>query len=143
MENFKRERPFIQGSLFGMAICNALIPRGSADSKQGIFGTETSMTICIARAAIDDGGYQYDKFTYIEKLLEWLKDIDPDERGGYVRRSVALVLNAWDRQQVVASATGNGGKKNEGREKRKDRFEKMRKMIDKEFVVGVGKNHHL
>ncbi|CZR69931.1 uncharacterized protein PAC_19832 [Phialocephala subalpina] len=92
------------------------------------------MTICVARAVIDDGGYRHDKFTYIKRLLEWLKDNDPCERGGYVRRSVALALNAWDRQLAVASM-GNGGKENENWEMRKNRFDEMQKLMDREFVV--------
>ena len=96
------------------------------------------MTLCVARAAIEDGGYRYDKFTYIERLLEWLKDNDPCERGGYFRRSVALALNAWDRQLAVALAMGNGSNENEDWEMRKIRFDEMQKLIDREFVVDVG-----
>jgi len=142
MNDFKRERPFIRGSLFGMAVGNALAPNDSTGSRFGAFRTETSITICVARAAIEDGGYRYDKFTYLKKLLEWLKDNDPCERGGYVRRSVALALNAWDRQLAVASAMGNGGKENEHWEIRKNRFDELQKLIDREFVVDVGNIIH-
>jgi ADP-ribosylglycohydrolase len=119
-------------------VCNALVPRDTTGFRFGMFGTETSMTICVARAVIEDGGYRYDKFTYIKRLLEWLKDNDPCERGGYVRRSVALALNAWDRQLAVASTMGNGGKENENWEIRKNRFDEIQKLIDGEFVVDVG-----
>src|SRR6266487_5938373 len=103
MDDSECERSFIQGSLFGMAVCNALVPRDSTGLRFSMFRTETSLTICMARAVIDDGGYRHDKFTYIKRLLEWLKDNDLCKRGGYVRRSVALALNAWDRQLAVAS----------------------------------------
>ncbi|WEW60759.1 hypothetical protein PRK78_006247 [Emydomyces testavorans] len=131
----RARRSSIRGSLFGMAICNALVPRDTTGFRSGMFRTETSLAICVARAIIEDGGYRYDKFTYIKRLLEWLKGNDLCERGGYVRRSVALALNAWDRQLAVASAMGNGGKDNEDWEMRKDRFDEMQKLIDKEFVV--------
>jgi hypothetical protein len=89
------------------------------------------MTICVAKAAIEDGGYQPHKFTYIKKLLEWYKRADPSERGVYIRRSLALALSAWDRHLAVASAVGNGGEENEHWEVKKNRF-------DLEFAVDVG-----
>ena len=137
MDDSECERSFIRGSLFGMAVCNALIPRNTTGSRFGTFGTETSMAICVARAVIDDRGYRHDKFTYVKRLLEWLKDNDPRERGGYIRRSVALALNAWDRQLLVASMR-NGGEENENWEMLKNRFDEMQKLIDREFVVDVG-----
>jgi len=113
MDDFKRERSFIQGSLFGMAVCNALVPRDATGSRLAKFVTGMSMTICVARAAVEDGGYRQDKFTYLERLLEWFKDTDPCERGSYLGRSVVLALNAWDRQLAIASATRKGDKKKE------------------------------
>ncbi|KAL9088459.1 MAG: hypothetical protein Q9165_006183 [Trypethelium subeluteriae] len=136
MDDPGRKRSCIRGSLFGMAVCNALVPHDITGFRVGMFGTETSVAICVARAAIEDGGYQYDKFTYIKRLLAWLKDGDPGERGVYVRRSVALALNAWDRQLAVAEAASNGGQDNEDWEMRKDRFDEMQKLIDRDPVVG-------
>ena len=132
----KPERLFVRGSLYGMALCNALIPHKPKSG--GKFGTETSITICMAQAIIEDGGYQHDKFTYIKKLLEWFRGDNLNARSDYVRRSVALALNAWDRQLAVTSAGGNVSKENEHWEMRKNRFDEMQRLIDDEFVVDVG-----
>jgi hypothetical protein len=77
-----------------MAVCNALVPCNSTGLRFSMFGTETSIAIYVAQAVINDRGYRHNKFTYIKRLLEWLKDNNPYKRGGYVRRSVALALNA-------------------------------------------------
>lgn len=77
-----------------MAVYNALVPRDITGFRFNIFRTETSMTICVIRAVIKDRGYRYNKFTYIKRLLKWLKDNDLYKKGGYVKRSVTLAFNA-------------------------------------------------
>ncbi|KAL9115223.1 MAG: hypothetical protein Q9227_001017 [Pyrenula ochraceoflavens] len=137
-DHFQAQRPFIRGSLFGMAVCNALIPRARPNSSLDVFGTETSMTICAAQAAIDDGGYKHDKFTYIKKLSEWLKDDDLCGSQGDARRRIALVLNTWDRHQIMASAKIDTSLEKENWEIQKERFEGMQKLINNEFDVDLG-----